>query len=254
MTVGPDDRLPLVLLPGMDGTGRLFSGFVAELAAWIRPVVIPLPAIAVGTRPERVLAPPTALLDALAAHVRERLPAGGRFAVLGESFSGPIALRLAAVRPPGLAAVVLVASFHRRPVARWRSLAAALVPVLPVPPPRWAIRRLLAGPDASPALVREVRDAVASVPPAEIAARVRAALAEDASAALAACAVPVLSLHGARDRLLRRALPEELRALRPALQIERLAAPHLVLQRAPRDAARAVERFLTAATAQPPAC
>lgn len=226
-------RLPLVILPGLDGTGRLLSRFVGELPEALEPVVIPIP----FDRPRGY--------GEVAEHVRGRLPAGRPFALLGESFSGPVALRLAAERPAGLVAVVLVASFHHRPVAPWLAAAAvAARALLTLPPPPFAVRHLLAGPAAPAELVRAVREAVRGVPAAVLAARVRAALAEDASAALAACPAPLLYLGGARDRLLRPALAEELHRLLPAAQLRFLEAPHLVLQLASHEAATVISGVL----------
>lgn len=55
--------------------------------------------------------------DALVAHVRGRL-AGDRFVVVGESFSGPVAIELAASHPQ-VAGLVLAASFARHPLPSW---------------------------------------------------------------------------------------------------------------------------------------
>jgi len=226
----------LVLLPGLDGTGRLFSRFVSELPGTLAPVVLPLP----SDRPRGY--------DELVEHVRGRLPVAGRFVLLGESFSGPIALRLARERPAGLVAVVLAASFHRRPVGPWLAAGAvAARALLSFPPPPAVVRRFLGGPRAPPALVREVREAVRDIPSAVLAARVRAALAEDASPALAACPVPLLCLAGTQDRLLRRALPEEVHRLLPTARLHSLATPHLLLQLAPREAAALVAAFVAEA-------
>lgn len=57
--------------------------------------------------------------DELEALVRERLVGSEPVTVVAESFSGPIAMRLAANPPPSLKAVVLVATFVRSPVPRW---------------------------------------------------------------------------------------------------------------------------------------
>src|SRR4051812_12200514 len=76
------ERTQLVLLPGLDGSGRLFQPLLAELPKWIEPVVVAYP-------PER------ARFDDLVPIARERLPHSGAFASLGESFSGPLALMLA---------------------------------------------------------------------------------------------------------------------------------------------------------------
>jgi surfactin synthase thioesterase subunit len=73
-----------VLLPGLEGTGRLFARFTAAAVPALELQVIAFP-------PDRRLT--YAQLDEL---VRRQLPADRPFALLGESFSGPLALRIAA--------------------------------------------------------------------------------------------------------------------------------------------------------------
>jgi len=221
------------LLPGLEGTGRLFSRFVAESS---------------GALELRVLSYPTdRFLDyaGLEALVRAELPADRPFALLGESFSGPLALRIAANGAPGLVGVVLAATFHRRPAAK---LVGALRPLSPaffrIPMPAHAVRILLAGPDAPPELVAEVRAALATVKGHVMAARASAALHVDATPWLARCPAPILFLGGKQDRLLRSALPIEVRLLSRGAEIRMLDAPHLVLQRCPKEAMRLVEAFL----------
>jgi len=226
----------VVLLPGLDGTGRLFAPFVAEAAGALELVSLSYPT-------DRFLSYP-----ALEEYVSERLPRGRPYALLGESFSGPLALRLGARRPAGLTAVILAASFHRRPAAR---ALAALRPLAPaffrLPLPAHAVRLLLAGPDAPDALVAEVQAGTAAVKAAVMAARAAEALQADASEEVRRCPVPLLFLCGRDDRLLRGALPIEIRALSPRAVIRTLPAPHLLLQRAPREALREIQAFLASA-------
>jgi pimeloyl-ACP methyl ester carboxylesterase len=228
--------LLVMFLPGLDGTGRLFAPLLAELPGAFEPKVVQYP-------PDRALG-----YEALASLVEAQLPAGRKFALVGESFSGPLAVSIAAKTPQGLVAVVLAASFHRCPVSPWL---AAVRPVARAifarPAPVFVLRHLLAGPDAPAALVEEFRAAVAMVRPEVLSARVRAALDVDASDALSACRVPILYLGGTEDRLLRRAIPEEIRAIRPNVDVRFLASPHLILQRRPREAAAALSDFLVQA-------
>jgi pimeloyl-ACP methyl ester carboxylesterase len=226
-------RHPLVLLPGLDGTGRLFAGLVDVLPATIEPLVVPYPS-------DRALG-----YHELADVVRAQLPEGRRFALLGESFSGPLAIRLAALKPAGLAAVVLVASFHRRPVsAGLAALEPLLRPFVGHLLPRFAIRRLLTGADAPLELVDEVRAAVRRVHRNVLAARLREALQVDASRDLADCTVPVLHITGRRDGLLRPGIAGEMHALLPSMEMLELDAPHLVAQRRPAATSAAVAEFL----------
>lgn len=94
----------LLLLPGMDGTGRLFAPLLAALPPDIdgEPVAYP---------PDEPLG-----YEGLLPLVEAAAARGGDFVVVGESFSGPLALLLAARSPPGLRGVVLCATFIRFPL------------------------------------------------------------------------------------------------------------------------------------------
>jgi pimeloyl-ACP methyl ester carboxylesterase len=229
-----------ILLPGLDGSGRLFG-----------------PLLAAGPRafdPEPLSFPPDEPLgyDELAALVRPRLPRR-RFVLLAESFSGPLAVRLAAERPRGLAALVLAATFLHRPLDALlhpvRGLVGARLFGLPMPAP--LVRRFLAGPDAPDALVAEVQRAVAAVSPAVLAHRSTEALTVDARDALAGVEVPILFLAPTRDRLIRRDAHEDVLALRPDAEVAPIEAPHMVLQRCPHASLARIEEFLAAPGTRP---
>jgi pimeloyl-[acyl-carrier protein] methyl ester esterase len=219
----------LVLLPGMDGTGTLFGPFVRAVA---------------GAVPTQVVAYPTseslgwgALAD------RVTLP-GGPFVLVAESFSGPIALRIAAKRPVGLVGVVLVASFVERPA--WTPVALDMAVgtwFFRVPPPRWALRRYLVGPDAPDELVEATRAAIVSVRPEVLAARLSAILQVDAVADLRAVDVPILHLAATKDAIVAPSAAKRIREIRPDAVAVDLEAPHLVLQRAPEAAWAAIRSW-----------
>jgi pimeloyl-[acyl-carrier protein] methyl ester esterase len=165
--------MKLVLLPGMDGKARLFGPLRA---------VLPL-----EVHVEAVTYPPKLPLDYEGLVNELKLPRAPHILV-GESFSGPVALWLAARKPPGLRAVVLVASFVLSPVAPKAVLRALVRPWLfRRPPPTWAIRRYLVGDDASAAEVDATRAAIASVTPDVMAVRLREILRVDAREALQSC-------------------------------------------------------------------
>ena len=83
-----------IVLPGMDGTGELLSDFVAAMAPAFETEVVAYPR-------DRILG-----YEALLELVRPRLPVDEPYLLIGESFSGPIAIRLAASKPPRLAGLV----------------------------------------------------------------------------------------------------------------------------------------------------
>jgi pimeloyl-ACP methyl ester carboxylesterase len=184
--------------------------------------------------------------------VRPLLPRR-RFVLLAESFSGPIAIRLAAERPRGLAALVLAATFLHRPLDPLlhpvRGLVGARLFGLPMPAA--AIRHFLAGPDAPDAVVAEVQRAVAAVSPEVLAHRSAEALRVDVRDALAGVDVPILFLAPTRDRLIRRDAYEDVLALRPDAEVAPIEAPHMVLQRCPHASLARIEEFLATPGARP---
>src|SRR5215470_15098884 len=77
----------LILLPGLDGTEVFFRPLLAALPSWIRPVVVTYPTS--GANGYADLLP---LVESAVADIEA-------FYVLGWSFSGPLALMLAAKEP-----------------------------------------------------------------------------------------------------------------------------------------------------------
>ncbi len=229
-------RLPGLLLPGIDGSGRLYGPLVEAGPRAFRPEVVSYP-------PDAVLG-----YDDLVALVRARLPAG-RFLLLAESFSGPIAIRVAAGRPKGLVALVLAATFLHSPLNPLlhpvRGLIGARLFGLPMPAA--LIRWFMAGPDAPDPLVEEVRRAVAAVSADVMARRAAESLRVDVREELARVDAPILVLCPTRDRLIRTDVAEEILALRPDAEVSLVDAPHMVLQRCPHASLARIEEFLKGA-------
>jgi pimeloyl-ACP methyl ester carboxylesterase len=91
-----------VLLPGRTEP-QLFADFVAALGPEIEVIVASYPA-------DKPLA-----YAELEARVRAMLPTDRNYFLLGESFSSPIAIAIAASAPPGLRGLLLCCSFARNP-------------------------------------------------------------------------------------------------------------------------------------------
>jgi len=209
----------LICLPGMDGTAELFAPFVAAAPPAITPWPLRLPD------------DPTLDHDALVERLRASVLADGATALLGESFSGPVALALAARLDPAPRAVVLVATFVTAPVGPWLGRL-PLGWLLQRPPPRLAIEALMTGSDV-PGLSREVRRVLCSVSPDVLAARIRLITRHDATDALRRCPAPVLLLAASGDRLLGTRAAQVVRRARPDVAVETIDGPHLLLQARP---------------------
>lgn len=222
----------LVVLPGMDGTGELLAPFVAALGREFEITVVTYPT-----------AEPLdyAQLESVA---HAALPAEGSYVVLGESFSGPIAVSLAASASPQFKGLVLCSTFVRnpRPVL---SVLRSLIAVLPV---AWApvavLSHMVLGRFSTPALRAALTRALAHVSSSAIRARLQAVLSVDVSAKFSEVTVPVLYLRASRDRLVPRSASMLMSALNSNTRVVDVEGPHFLLQVAPAEAARFVGAFV----------
>lgn len=225
--------LTLVILPGLDGTTRLLSDFMVAARPSFDSV------LAVSYPGDRVLR-----YNDLEAIVRDALPREGWFVLLGESFSGPVALTIAADPPAGLVGLVLSTTFAKNPVFMLRPFAdlARFAPVqaLPLAVLSW----WLLGPWATPPITMALRDALQSVAPSVLSARASMALRVDVTECLRRIAIPVLYLRATKDRLLDDSAGNTILKALPATQLTRIAGPHLLLQTFPTQAAAAVTAFI----------
>ncbi|MGR4043516.1 alpha/beta fold hydrolase [Pseudomonas sp. 910_21] len=222
----------LVLLPGMDGTGRLFDPLLQALPPSVPVQVLRYPA-------DQVLDYP-----ALVERVGQQLPLDRPFVLLGESFSGPVAVSIAARRPAGLKGLVLCSSFVRNP----RSALAPLSPLLKLLPlrhlPFWPMDALLLGGFSTPALRAALAAAIAQVQSRVLRTRLQSVMAVDASQALVATEVPLLYLQARHDRLVPASASTLIRQLRNDAQLVAINGPHCLLQAAPTEAAEHLLRFM----------
>lgn len=219
-----------IVLPGMDGTGKLLRRFCQAAPDSHAVSAIALPAKRMdGFR-------------SLARHVANELPIDERVLLVAESFSGPIAVNVAADYHDRVIGIVLVATFVDPPTP----FVARLVPwnlVFRCPLPRLAARIALVGKDASNDDIREIRNAVRDVPPAVMSDRVKQLITLDETASLKKCRCPLLYLRATADRLVPERCWRTIRALRPDAKLAEIEGPHFILQQKPREVWRHITEF-----------
>lgn len=228
-------KLPtLVLLPGMDGTGELFEPFVAALGHACDVIVVAYPCDIPLNYTQ------------LQALVRQSLPADRPFVLLGESFSGPIALALTALRLPQQVGLVLCCTFatNPRPLFNRLSFLVNLLPIGAVPA-AW-FSPLLLGRFSTRALRIALSRAINQVSPSVMRARLRSVLGVDVSAQFAQVDVPTVYLRATRDCVVPEAATRRISELKPQVQMLEVNAPHCLLQATPDEAARLVIGFMQA--------
>ena len=94
-------------------------------------------------------------------------------------------------------------------------------------------------------IARSLLDSIhGAVFPSVMAARARSILALDCTEALSACPVPLLYLAASHDAIVTGRSLAQIRRVRPDVAVATLDGPHLILQEAPVEAARVIERFI----------
>jgi pimeloyl-[acyl-carrier protein] methyl ester esterase len=223
--------ITLVLLPGLDGTGLLFSDFVSALGPEFESIVVRYPT-------DQRLG--YAELESLA---RASFPTDRPFVLLAESLSGPIAIAISASRPPGLVGLILCCSFARYP-RRLLAKLRALVPVIPVKG-RFVslVGRVANRRGCSPALHSKLREVSEKVSSSVLRARIGELLRVDVREKLSEIKVPILYLRASYDGVIPPRESEEIRRLVPEVRIVELDAPHFLLQAVASQAAGVVGGF-----------
>lgn len=120
--------MKIVALPGLDGTGDFLEPLIDAFGTQHPVIPIKYP-------------PELTQYAELERFVRERLPQDDAFVLLAESFSGPLAVRIAHAPSKGLKGVIFAATFARRP----RPLPALAARILNLMPFRkvWFLRLIL---------------------------------------------------------------------------------------------------------------
>jgi pimeloyl-ACP methyl ester carboxylesterase len=222
----------LVLLPGLDGTGKLFSEILKALEGRVATRVIDYPKdLPLG-------------YDELETLVRAALPDDRPFVLLGESFSGPLAIRIAARPPPGFSGLILCVTFAGNPYpwAAWARPLAAYIPLKSFP--RWLRAPLMWGskdPNRAPS---QAQRAMAGVSVAVVRRRIAALLAVDETDALRSVTKPMLVLRATRDRVVPKSATERIMREAPQAQRVDIDGPHLLLQTRPAECAAAIRSFM----------
>jgi pimeloyl-[acyl-carrier protein] methyl ester esterase len=220
--------MKLILLPGMDGSGELFAPFIREFSGTTHVVRYPFERLGY------------AALEALA---RRELPMQEDFMLLGESFSGPVAIAIAADPPQNLKGLLLCCTFASTP----RPLLAHLRHLLRFAPapPLSVLEFLLCGRFANAEVRALLGQAMGRVPLAVLKDRARAAAEVNVLVQLRAVQMPVLYLKAAEDRVVPPAAFAEIASVLPSVHCVELVAPHFLLQTMPKQTALAITEFLS---------
>jgi pimeloyl-ACP methyl ester carboxylesterase len=224
----------IVLLPGLDGTGDLFDRLVPRLAPELRVKVVRYPH------------DPSLGYAGYCELVRSEIGSRPIF-LLGESFSGPVAIRVATRLGAQVKGLVLAATFVKSPWPWWLIRRAARVD--PRATPKHIRDAILMGPYGDPELAAKVDEIVAAMPRAVRAARLHAIAEVDVRGDFARLECPILVLHGRGDWLVRKSLIQRAVSDKGRARMIVIPGAHMLLQTRAAEAAAEIIHF-TKSTAE----
>lgn len=225
----------LVLVPGLNNTAAVWDR--------VRPLLPP------GLRVHTPEVPALEDIDAIAAAMLATLP--DRFALVGFSFGGYVALAMLAAAPQRIGALAMVgtsasADAEAARTMRRDAIGRALAGEYETMIEAQAARAMGEAGRADPALVAARRAMVRDYGPQRFVAHVRATIGRpDRSAVFAAFEGPLLVTGGADDLVITPAVQRGLAALNPRARFEQIGnAGHLVPMEQPAALARVLGQWL----------
>lgn len=234
----------LVLLPGLDGSGLLFQEFVAALGQSVNTLIVSYPPHSAWGYEE------------LTPYVRRLLPTDRPYVLLGESFSGPIAINIASQGAPGLIGLILCCTFAKNPRPQLSSLS-QLLPWIPTPPINSMLTsnvaiRLLQGRFATRYWRDRLQLALSPLNRHVIQTRLQSVVDVNVTAHLQKLHIPLLYLRALEDQLVFADSAEWIVRKVSQTKVIDFIAPHFLLQTLPKESAASVLNFMNRCAANRP--
>ena len=229
MAVGP--KFTVVLLPGLNGTSGLFQPLIDCAPDAYDVLTITYPTHEKQSYSE------------LTCHVLEKLcDLTNPYILLGESFSGPLALMVSQSSPEGLVGVVLVASFIEAPNLK----AGRFLPWtigFTLAKPLYSIRSALSRPD-NKGFIQAISRELERVSPNVLADRIQSIFSVEAHTALKECPVPIMYFRGKKDFIVPEKNLKNIVHIRPDISIAYFETQHFLLQSMPEKAWQEIDHFI----------
>lgn len=222
----------MILLPGLDGTGKMFSPLMNELPADFDCKVI--------AYPESLEFVWSAYADYV---MREAGDLNGAW-LLAESFSGPVALTLLAKHNPKIQGLILAATFAKPPHP-WLLNVTRVLPIsllARVPPPMLLLRTFLIGWNSTPELGEALKNTLREVSPAVLAGRLKMLRAMP-NLSQVPPEIPCLYFQALKDWLINPTSFDSVHTLFPNVVKSTLWGSHLILQAEAKAAADTIREF-----------
>jgi pimeloyl-ACP methyl ester carboxylesterase len=223
----------IVLLPGLDGTGDLFDRLAAGLADEFTVKVVRYPN-------------DPSLGYAGYAELARNVIGRREVFLLGESFSGPVAVRVAAQLGAQIKALILAATFLKNPWPGWFIRWASHTD--PDETPKKIRDAILMGSYGDDELRNKVDRIVRALSRPVRTARLKAIAEVDVRDDFAKLSCPILVLHGRKDWLVSITAMQKAVCNKGGARIVAFSAAHMLLQTCADEAAMEIRAFAKSKT------
>jgi pimeloyl-[acyl-carrier protein] methyl ester esterase len=228
------EKMELVFLPGLDGTGLSYGPLGEVMPENARVTVVHYPA-------DQKLS-----FGELVQCTYEQLPRNKPLILIAESFSGPIAISLASSFPSHIKGIVFCATFMKfaRPFLLATAKYLPLLSLLRRPAPDFLLYFVCGGRPFSDKLLPLFRQIEKLVKPEVMAHRIRMLHGIDATADARTLRLPCCYIQGARDKLIPVRCVVPFKKYLPGLIVKSVDGPHGILQAQPEKCAEIIMEFV----------
>jgi len=221
----------LVLLPGLDGTGKLFEPFVDTLSSTYTTQIV--------SYPEKINYDYNDYIE----FVKSQLPTEEEYVIIAESFSGYIAYNIGLEKPKYLKKIVFVATFLENP----RPSVSRLLPIVPLkfllslPIPKFVVNVLL-GKHSDDTLKSLLKRTIADIDSNILYSRLMEIM--SLQTASKKMEIDSIYLRATKDYLVSAKSYDTLKKNVKDIDLYRVEGTHLLLQSNPSECAKIIENSL----------
>lgn len=219
------------MLPGLDGTGDLFEALARSLSDAIEPIICVYPQN------------PALGYSDLVSIAESFLPSGSPYVLLGESFSGPISVEIASMRPEGLKGLILVNTFLSNP----RPLLGKLISIAPdifiCKPPRFLLKIVTSASENGENTVDSLQEVLTRLPPSLVRARLKCVVEVDVNHLVSEISAPIQIIKSTQDWAVPANSMSLLLKAKLNVSEQELVGNHFILQCRPNRSAEIIEGF-----------
>jgi len=162
--------------------------------------------------------------------------------LIAESFSGPLAIQLAQLRPDTIQGVALAASFSHHPAPASLSLL-PFRHIFKLLPPSAVLRHFLLGEKATPTTIQELKSILKTTSKPALEQRIRSILSLEEKDCPSLPNTPILILQAQHDNIIPWATQTHLESHFPHAEVHWIPAPHLMLQTQPNLCVEAIKHW-----------